>query len=76
MPELRACEVKRGNTWQKGLRFHCWGYESEEGSNGNPSTMWSVGIVEEPDGLIIGVSPGYIRFTDRNTTDGKEKTNG
>ncbi len=64
---MRDCEIKRGKEWVKGCRFHAWGFGSEEGANGDPNIMWSIGIVEGADGTVLEMPPEQIRFTQFDT---------
>ena len=64
---MRKCKVKnpKGQGWLEGFIFHAWGYGSEAGANGDPNTMWSIAIVESPEGEIMEYSPDSIWFTDK-----------
>ncbi len=63
---MRNCGIKdqKKEGWLPGYKFHQWGYGSEEGANGDPNIMWSIAIVEAPNGEILELSPSSIWFTD------------
>jgi len=50
--------------------FHKWGHDALEGRPDENNVMWSVAILEFPDGSIEMVNPEYVVFTDKQEFTG------
>lgn len=59
MKRKRKCVFTLNNVTINGL-FHTWGTEAAELNDGN--IYWTVGIIEDLDGVIYMVPPNLVRF--------------
>lgn len=71
---MRPCIYNKLGGNPQIAQFHQWGHDALEGRSDEHNIMWSVAIIEFPDGKVEMVSPDSIMFTDVCQTLLEEKT--